>query len=226
MKTCTLCQSTKPLTDFYFEKRLNRHMTRCKDCYKQKVKAWRDTPSGAASVKEAYQRKKASGYRNAPYASKTPEQRAQMAAAVKAWRDKHRKSFNDEQRQSLQLRRSLAARVAWPVIVAHYGSRCLCCGADRTLCMDHVIPLSANGPNLLTNLQPLCRACNTFKGSCPVPDKDYRPDSGAWIAELARLNPWLVEPLPPGRWHRKAGGPQRLARLNECAASPLAMPSM
>lgn len=89
---------------------------------------------------------------------------------------------------------------------------------------DHIVPLSAGGANLLTNGQPLCRACNATKGHMSS-QMDDRPDKGAWVAELVKLNPWLGEPMPEGRWHLYGDGPARLARLQECASRPLALPS-
>jgi hypothetical protein len=70
---------------------------------------------------------------------------------------------------------------AWPLIVANYGGKCLCCGSEDVI-PCHVVRLSMlNGAyqNNLSNLQPICRACNARHES----GADYRPDRGAWIAE-------------------------------------------
>lgn len=43
------------------------------------------------------------------------------------------------------------------------GEKCLACGkAEMTL--DHIKPLAKGGSNGPTNLQPLCRSCNSSKG--------------------------------------------------------------
>lgn len=163
-------------------------------------------------------------YKPVAYAAKSAHAKAVAYAGVKAWRQRNAARCNTESRMGLQLRRSLAHKAAWPTILTHYGNACLSCGATADLCFDHVVPLSAGGANALSNGQPLCRACNTFKGRCPVPNKDYRPDGGAWITALVALNPWLGEPFPAGRWHLKAGGRERLAKLQALAAQPLALP--
>lgn len=212
-KACTGCSAVLPLTSFYYEKRLGRHQARCKTC----VCAYQ------ASHRLAHPPKR-QPYAFCSYAAKSPEAKAIAYAGVKAWRLRNAARFTAEAKASLQLRRSLAYGAAWPSIVAHYGSACLSCGATGGLCFDHVVPLSAGGANALVNGQPLCRACNTFKGRCPVPNKDYRPDGGAWIASLVALNPWLGEPFPAGRWHLKAGGRERLARLQALASAPLVIP--
>ena len=63
---------------------------------------------------------------------------------------------------------------------------CLRCGAkDVLLTPDHVVPLSLGGSNLISNMQPLCGRCNSWKNVKVV---DYRPDkvsSGETGRELA-----------------------------------------
>lgn len=56
-------------------------------------------------------------------------------------------------------------------LIALYGSRCLCCGAETILTVDHVVPLFMGGSDLLDNKQPLCKSCNSRKG---VKTVDYR----------------------------------------------------
>ena len=56
-------------------------------------------------------------------------------------------------------------------VIALYGNRCLCCGAETALTVDHVIPLARGGSDLLDNKQPLCKSCNSSKG---VKTVDYR----------------------------------------------------
>lgn len=43
-----------------------------------------------------------------------------------------------------------------------YGAPCVDCGGPADTA-DHIIPLSAGGTNHITNLQPMCRACNAAK---------------------------------------------------------------
>lgn len=44
-----------------------------------------------------------------------------------------------------------------------FNHRCLCCGEKKPLTVDHVVPLSLGGTNLIENVQPLCGSCNTKK---------------------------------------------------------------
>ena len=47
---------------------------------------------------------------------------------------------------------------------------CLGCGSPEVT-IDHITPLSIGGAKDISNLQPLCEACNSSKGSLVV---DYR----------------------------------------------------
>jgi len=63
----------------------------------------------------------------------------------------------------------------WDVIKAHYNYTCLCCDKqepDITLTLDHILPRSKGGTSLLSNIQPLCRSCNSIKRDKTI---DYRP---------------------------------------------------
>lgn len=56
-------------------------------------------------------------------------------------------------------------------LIALYGNRCLCCGAETGLTVDHIVPLTINGSDLIENKQPLCGRCNDRKGTQII---DYR----------------------------------------------------
>lgn len=58
-------------------------------------------------------------------------------------------------------------------VIRKYGRRCLCCNSDKDISIDHVKPYLFY-PELRTefsNLQPLCRSCNSRKGTKVI---DYR----------------------------------------------------
>lgn len=48
---------------------------------------------------------------------------------------------------------------------------CLNCGATDNLSLDHINPISKGGENKLSNLQTLCKSCNSIKRDTY---KDYR----------------------------------------------------
>lgn len=62
----------------------------------------------------------------------------------------------------------------WRDLCARYDHRCLCCGEQKRLTIDHVLPISLGGSNSIDNIQPLCLACNLRKHAKHV---DYRPQT-------------------------------------------------
>lgn len=57
------------------------------------------------------------------------------------------------------------------MIYGIYGKKCLACGSVWSITLDHVIPINAGGKNTIDNLQPLCKSCNSKKGTKTI---DYR----------------------------------------------------
>lgn len=55
----------------------------------------------------------------------------------------------------------------WEELLVRFGYRCTGCGvahAQSPLTKDHVVPVSKGGSNSISNIQPLCRPCNSKKG--------------------------------------------------------------
>lgn len=63
------------------------------------------------------------------------------------------------------------------VLCEYYGSVCIACGSTRHLTRDHVILLTKGGSDNISNIQPLCRSCNSSKGA---KDTDYRVGIPVW----------------------------------------------
>jgi 5-methylcytosine-specific restriction endonuclease McrA len=60
----------------------------------------------------------------------------------------------------------------WEDLVTRYGNKCLACGrTDVKLTVDHVVPVAHGGTNNISNLQPLCKSCNSKKHKKTI---DYR----------------------------------------------------
>lgn len=59
----------------------------------------------------------------------------------------------------------------WLALKYRYGYRCVKCQQLKPLTKDHIIPISRGGTNNISNIQPLCRECNSSKGKKII---DYR----------------------------------------------------
>lgn len=51
----------------------------------------------------------------------------------------------------------------WRLLCELHEWRCADCGRRRPLTKDHVIPVTQGGTDDISNLQPLCRSCNSSK---------------------------------------------------------------
>jgi 5-methylcytosine-specific restriction endonuclease McrA len=122
--------------------------------------------------------------------------------AVKLWRHNHPEQARIITKVAKGLKRSASFKLYWPQIVAHYGP-CVCCPTLGTIAkdtvVDHVVPYISDPLTLnkLVNLQPLCRSCNSRKGTGI---DDYRPDKGRWIVRLIANDPIAQRPLHRSRW--------------------------
>lgn len=59
----------------------------------------------------------------------------------------------------------------WRELCAKYNQRCLACGQRLPLTKDHIVPVHLGGSDDITNIQPLCRVCNSSKNARII---DYR----------------------------------------------------
>lgn len=60
-------------------------------------------------------------------------------------------------------------------IIARDGRKCVCCGAESSLTVDHIRPRCLGGANARVNLMTLCFMCNNEKADLPL---------GAWLTTL------------------------------------------
>lgn len=65
----------------------------------------------------------------------------------------------------------------WIDLIATFANKCLRCGSTESIVPDHVKPLCKGGKHHLSNIQPLCYACNLWKGQR---DFDFRPSVTQW----------------------------------------------
>jgi len=65
--------------------------------------------------------------------------------------------FTRKKRRTLN--KSLAKRV-----LKKYKHTCVYCGATKNLTIDHIRPVSKGGKDNFSNLQVLCKSCNSRKG--------------------------------------------------------------
>lgn len=101
-----------------------------------------------------------------------PSQAAQSTHCSMACRRKHPSRLaqrsENERRRNVRLRakrRDVGTHTPaeWERVKRLARRRCVKCRKRRALTKDHIIPLSKGGDDRITNIQPLCRPCNSSK---------------------------------------------------------------
>jgi len=99
------------------------------------------------------------------------------------WGSSHRKWLHAQIRgQRLKEARAKGTHTKeeWEAILTKHSRRCVRCGCrpDPRPCKDHITPIYQGGSDAASNLQPLCRECNTSKGPDTFNWAAYRDEHG------------------------------------------------
>ncbi len=81
-------------------------------------------------------------------------------------------------------------KVWYAALVEQFGEHCQHCGTQTEPALDHVLPVAKGGLSELSNLQLLCRACNTAKGKLWY---DCRPSAPDTECEHQPIHPDLTK---------------------------------
>jgi 5-methylcytosine-specific restriction endonuclease McrA len=139
-KPCCACDRFLSLSAFPIDKQSGKPWGKCLDCRREDRRQ-----QGKRRPKRKYaHRKRPPGY---------------SARTNRRWRQRHPDKARLTHQVAAQLRRS-GLRNA---IFARDGRRCLVCSATVDLVIDHIRPVLNGGTNDPSNLQVLCRACNSRK---------------------------------------------------------------
>ena len=158
-KPCRDCGESKPLSEYYRHSRMaDGHLNSCKECRK------------------AYQRSRPYDKEYERKRNQAEKRKAYHAANLKRWRREN------PRKMAVQLARRRAHKLEaegdftveeFEALCEKYGNACLRCGKeDVLLTPDHIVPLALGGSNMISNVQPLCGGCNSWKNVKVV---DYRP---------------------------------------------------
>lgn len=71
----------------------------------------------------------------------------------------------EEAKKQAKRKRHMIRKAVREAVWRRDGSRCVECGRDQDLHIDHIIPHSRGGSDTLENLQIMCAKCNLTKGN-------------------------------------------------------------
>ena len=78
----------------------------------------------------------------------------------------------NQARECQEKREPLSGDVRWKIFKRD-GYACVRCGSDSDLTIDHITPRSRGGSDEESNLQTMCRSCNSAKGARPLEEMIY-----------------------------------------------------
>jgi 5-methylcytosine-specific restriction endonuclease McrA len=168
LKRCTKCKEVKPTSEFY---RASKERDGLKSCCK-------------ACQSEA-QKQYAAAYNHAYYLDHGEELRARARdyfhehveenrRRARQWAKENPERYHELQRVHRHKKRSNGGSFTaaeWDALCGHFNYLCACCHERRPLTVDHIVPVLLGGGSDISNIQPLCRACNSAKG---MSVRDYR----------------------------------------------------
>lgn len=154
-KRCTKCGKIKTINCFYASKfKASGYRSNCKECILEKNNEYKNK-----NIEKERKRSREYGLLH----------KKERLCATKTWRLRNpertselRKIYNSNRRAMTNGTFTLEE---WKNLCSKYGNRCLRCGEDKKLTVDHIIPISLGGSNTIDNLQPLCDFCNKSKGA-------------------------------------------------------------
>jgi 5-methylcytosine-specific restriction endonuclease McrA len=209
LRTCARCDVSKPLELMVFNKTLGSYQNLCKGCKRVYDREYRERNRERLNAYDKERHAANPEYRRSQarqWAKDNKERhnentkrwsdanRDKQHAAEKAWRQKHphkQREKNHRRKARLYEGGGTYDHSSWLMLLERCGNQCLRCGSRDNITIDHVVPLARGGANLISNLQPLCKPCNSGKGAKTV---DYRSvENKAYAAFLQSIEAALSE---------------------------------
>jgi 5-methylcytosine-specific restriction endonuclease McrA len=165
---CYRCERERP-ADAFTTRIDDRHYRMCRSCVSEILKE-----RGARKTRLPHSSTDRVCYlcrRTLPNASFT---RRSSGTYFSACKDCNRHVFGHRRRARLAAAAGTYTTAEWEALCRLYD-RCPAClrewhtiptkGAKTVITVDHIVPISRGGSNSIENIQPLCYACNSRKGS-------------------------------------------------------------
>jgi 5-methylcytosine-specific restriction endonuclease McrA len=187
-KVCRKCGEPKPLDSFTVDARYrDGRYPWCADCRRawrqgrkdrqlELRREWyhRDIDHARKYSREYYQNNEEARERNRDAGRIRDRERYQNDPEYRHRKDRQTAEKNRRRRAVLYgAPAEHHTEQEWQRLCEKYNHRCLCCGLQVLLTRDHVVPVSQGGTDAITNIQPLCSACNSRKNNRTI---DYRAE--------------------------------------------------
>ena len=181
-RPCSLCNKSAPEVRFY-TRSTGYRLSACVGCSSKSKKRWEDAnqehrqqwwKSYYAENKGKRCEKDRQRYWADPEKYKAKSRAyyslfpARKLEARKRWIHSHPEKYvqyNNARRALVEGNGGAFTSVEWFNLKVAYANSCAFCGEVADLTVDHIVPISRGGRNDISNIQPLCRPCNSKKGN-------------------------------------------------------------
>ena len=171
--------------------RSSRYYRENREVQLAKMKARRDDPVTGEIIKERKRKHNATEKGKASQRKRTrkhyEENRQDYIDRAKAWEkkqgpeykraraSKYRHENRDKCNEHLRGKRAKLGSFSWVLWrerLNYYDGKCVYCGSEEKIEIEHRIPVSRGGTNLPANLVPACMSCNRSKGT--MTESEYK----------------------------------------------------
>ena len=139
---------------------------KCSRCQQEKAAGEFNSNSSRRDGLSPYCKVCKAGYREEHHAKEQDYQR-------KVYQE-NKEARRTDSRRRMRLRRAVMKvdvedislfTMQWETLCARNAYRCYCCGLEKPLQVDRVVPVAQGGSDHISNLQPLCASCTRRKGN-------------------------------------------------------------
>jgi 5-methylcytosine-specific restriction endonuclease McrA len=99
--------------------------------------------------------------------------------AEKKWEKADTSKFGETRKARLERAAKIGTHIQaeWEEMLNYFSCECVKCESTEDISKDHITPIFMGGSDDISNIQPLCRKCNSAKGT------DYTDYRIAWCAK-------------------------------------------
>lgn len=169
-RLCPKCKVQKSAAEFYSDKYRSHGLSLyCQECCKARISDRfqndRERLLIISRERHRHNKDRENAQSRAYMQVHGPERERQYQEANPRWWRAYKNAKDNRRRVRKMGNGGTYTPDEWLALCASAENKCLCCGQERPLTADHIVPVSRGGSNFIENIQPLCKPCNSRKNT-------------------------------------------------------------